>query len=119
MLEVAQLLGVYATLYGVVEMHGSAAMFRWIGGVIAAADATPGASVACVRSHELAVHVGDQLQAPVLTVTARRDAAHEVLLDVRDLSGAMATVRTFSGTPVQVGERVQVVVHHARIFPGH
>jgi len=118
-LEVAELLGVYATLHGAVEMHGTSAMFRWIGGVIPAADASPGAAVACVRSHELEVHVGDQLQAPVLTVSARRDAAHEVLLDVSDVSGAMAMVRTVSGTPVQVGERVQVVVHHARIFPGH
>jgi len=118
-LEVAQLLGVYATLLGVVERHGVAAKFRWIGGVIPAADTTPGAAVACVRSHELEVRVGDQLHAPVLTVTARRDAAHEVLLDVRDVSGAMATVRTVSGTQVQVGEQVQVVVHHARIFSGH
>jgi ABC-type sulfate/molybdate transport systems ATPase subunit len=118
-LDVAQLLGVYATLGGVVERGSLGIVFRWIGGVLPAADAEPGTAVACIRAHELEVRIGDQLHAPVLTVVARRDAAQYVVLDVRDVSGAGATLRTSSGTVVQLGDQVQVVVHHARIFAAH
>jgi len=118
-LDVAQLLGIYATLGGAVEPGTDGMVFRWIGGVLPAPGAAPGPSVACVRSHELDVRLGDQLDAPVLTVDVRRDAAHEVLLDVRDAAGALASLRTAIGTVAQPGDRVQVTVHHARVFAEH
>ena len=116
-LTVAELLGVYAELPGVVERGARGPQFRWIGGTIDAAAATPGSAIACVRSHEVEVHTDGQRQAPMLTVTGRRDTAHEVLLDLRDRSGSSATVRVISTTPVRVGDVVQVLIHHARIFP--
>ena len=119
-LSVAQLLGVFAELPGVVEQGDFVApRFRWIGGEIEAPGVTAGEAVACVRSHEVEVHVADQQTAPVLTVTARREAAHEVLLELRDVSDATVTVRAPGTTSARVGDRVQVVLRHARLFPTH
>jgi putative spermidine/putrescine transport system ATP-binding protein len=112
-LHVARLLGVYMELDGQVAQGA----FRWIGGTIQAPGAHEGAAVACVRSHEVEVLAGvDDADRPLLEVTGRRDTAHEVLLDLRDASGAIATVRVSGAVAAHPGHRVQVTVRHARIF---
>ncbi|MES3034743.1 MAG: ABC transporter ATP-binding protein [Gemmatimonadota bacterium] len=118
-LTAAQLLGVYAELAGVVEQEAGRSRFRWLGGVIDASGLEPGPTIACVRSHELEVHTAGTQASPVLSVMARRDAAHEVLLDLRDAAGATVTVRAPSHTRATLGDAVQVVVRHARFFPTH
>lgn len=118
-LAVAQLLGVYAELPGVVEEVEGVLRFRWLGGVIEAPGTERGKAMACVRSHELDVFISDTLEAPVLTVVSRRDAAHEVLLELRDASGATVTVRVANTTRVCEGNGVQVCVRHARLFNRH
>lgn len=119
-LQVAQLLGVFAEVQGLVEhcegTAPSATHFRWIGGAIGSPGMLPGPAVACIRSHEVEVHHGEALDAPVLVVTGRRDAVHEVLLDLRDASGATVALRAPSTATAAVGDRVQVTVRHARLF---
>ncbi len=115
-LSVAQLLGVYAELPGVAERDAQGSRFRWIGGVLEAPDAEPGQAVACARSYEVEIHDGGSLDVPALTVVARRDAAHEVVLDLRDAAGATVTVRAPNGTGASVGDVVQVLLRHARLF---
>lgn len=118
-LTVAQLLGVYAELPGVVERDANVSRFRWIGGVLEAPNVESGKAVACVRSHELELRVGSDLDVPELTVVARRDAAHEVLLELRDPSGATVTVRVANTTRVCEGDGVQLRIRHARFFNCH
>jgi len=115
--SVARLLGVFAELPGVVE-EGSAggSRFRWIGGDVDIPESLAGRAIACVRAHEVELSTDGTRAAPVLTVTGRRDAAHEVLLDLRDASGAVATVRVLSSTTATVGDRVQVAIRHPRLF---
>ena len=120
-LDAARLLGAYSELRGVVTM-GSSPMFVWMGGHLPAPGLLSGDAVACVRPHELELHGADSLSAldaPVLTVARRRDAAHDVLLDLQDADGARATVGVTSATQAQPGDRVQVQVRHARFFPAH
>ena len=117
-LDVAQMLGVFAELPGEVQRGtGGASRFRWIGGAFDCSALAPGKAVACVRAHEVEVHRGTGLDAPVLTVTARRDAAHEVLLDMSDGVGGSVTIRAGSDSPAQVEDRVLVQIRHARVFP--
>ncbi|HYW52071.1 MAG TPA: ABC transporter ATP-binding protein [Gemmatimonadaceae bacterium] len=118
MLQTARLLGVFSEIRGVVT-HETALQFTWIGGRLAAPGLDAGDAVACVRSHEVDLRPGDvpgALDASVLTVTRRRDAAHEVLLELHDAAGAPVTLRVASDSLVQAGDRVQVQVRHARIF---
>lgn len=121
-LDAARLLGVYAELRGTVST-GASPVFTWVGGQLPAPGHQAGAAVACVRSHELALHGADTHagapDAPVLTVTRRRDTAHEVLLDLRDAADAQETVRVSGSTAAQPGDRVQVAIRHARLFPTH
>ncbi len=116
-LALARLLGLYAELPGVVEPGAAGLRFRWIGGCVDAGDARTGAAVACVRAHELAVTPGDQLDATVLVVVARRETAHGALVELRDAAGASVTVRVPADVTVAVGDRVQVAVRHVRLFP--
>ncbi|MDZ7629779.1 MAG: ABC transporter ATP-binding protein [Gemmatimonadaceae bacterium] len=115
-LETARLLGVYAEVAGTVVGDGAGATFHWIGGVIPAAGATPGPTVACVRSHEVRVHPGDLADAPRLAVVERREAAQDTQLVVQSVSGVKATVRVGSGVLVPQDRVVQIVIHRARFF---
>jgi hypothetical protein len=115
-LQVARVLGVYAEISGAVIETEAGTVFRWIGGELLAPGARAGDAVACVRSHEVRLHRGDQLDAPTLTVVARSDSAHDTLLTVQDATGARAAVRVGSGSAVIVGDVVQLVLRQARIF---
>jgi putative spermidine/putrescine transport system ATP-binding protein len=119
-LAVAQLLGVFAEVPGMVDRtdHGTP-RFRWAGGVMPAPEVSQGSAVACVRSHDVEVNVAGAAGAPVLIVAGRRDAAHEVMLDLADASGQRVTVRAPSTTAARVGDQVQVMLRHARIYPTH
>ncbi len=116
-LETARVLGVYAEVHGEAFASPSGNVFRWIGGELPAPQAAVGSAVACVRSHEVQLHRGNQLDLPALTVTALREGAHGAVLTVRNPLGAEASVRIGSGAPVGVSEVVQVTLRHARIFP--
>ncbi len=119
-LAVAQLLGVFAEVPGVVERtDDGASRFRWAGGAIKAAGVAPGSAIACVRSHDVDVSAAGSAEAPVLTVTGRRDAVHEVMLDVSDPSGRLVTMRVPGTTAARVGDRVQITLRHARIYSTH
>jgi putative spermidine/putrescine transport system ATP-binding protein len=116
-LAVAQLLGVFAEVPGVVERTDDGApRFRWVGGAMPAPRVAPGSAVACVRSHDVEVNAAGASEAPVLTVTARRDAAHEVMLDLSDPSGGLVTLRAPSLTAARAGDQVQLTLRHARIY---
>ncbi len=114
-LETARLLGVYAEIHGTVS-DDSSELFYWIGGAIPAAGVPSGATVACVRAHEVSVRPGAALSAPLLTVAERRDGAHESLLTVRTDSGETATVRVGSGVAVTPGDVIQLAITQARFF---
>ncbi len=116
-LETARVLGVYAEFDGEVCASPSGNLFRWIGGSVSAPLVAVGGAVACVRSHEVQLHRGNQLDVPALTVTSLRDGARDAVLTVRHSLGEEATLRVGSGTSVGVGEVVQVTLRHARIFP--
>jgi ABC-type sulfate/molybdate transport systems ATPase subunit len=117
-LGVARLLGVFAELSGTVEPgRDGVPRFRWIGGAFEAIESPPGPAVACVRAHQLEVLPDGTLDAPALSVTRRQDAAHEVVLEVRDASNDVATLRTPASTGARVADRVQVLIRHACVFP--
>lgn len=114
-LEVARLLGVYSEIAGVVRVHGSVSVFDWIGGSVQTDGMTSGAAIACVRASEVDVVPGDERNAPVLTVTERRNGAHESVLTVRNAEGASASVRVGSSVVADAGTQVQLVLRHARL----
>ncbi len=118
-LETARVLGVYAEIDGEVCASPSGNLFRWIGGAVPAGNVEIGRAVACVRSHEVQLHRGNQLNAPALTVTSLREGARDAVLGVRNALGEEASLRIGSGTSVGISEVVQVTLRHARIFPSH
>ena len=115
-LETARLLGVYAEIPGTVR-ESDGLVFQWIGGSVPAIGAVPGRVVACVRSHELTIGRGDQMDAPVLTVVERKEKAHETRLTLQSIAGEVLVVRTGSGNGAAVGDLVQVAITNARFFP--
>jgi hypothetical protein len=79
-----------------------------------------GPAVACVRAHDVEVHASGERQAPLLTVVGRREAAHEVLLDLRDPSDPsdrVVTLRVPGGSDAHVGDHVQIAWRTARLYP--
>jgi putative spermidine/putrescine transport system ATP-binding protein len=118
-LGVARLLGVYAEIRGEIVTAGNAFEFRWPGGSFPAREMSPGRAVACVRPHELVVQRSDATDHDALTVTARRDGAHDALLDVRSASGDTTRVRVALGCVAAIGDLVTVTLTRASLFPLH
>lgn len=115
-LDVARLLGVFTEIEGAVVNRNGVPRFEWIGGAIPAADVGEGSAVACARAHELALHTASDGERPVLLVTARREAPHELSIEVQSEAGSSATLRLGPGTSVMPGDRVQCTVTNARVF---
>ena len=115
-LATARLLGIYAEVPGSIVPTAYGAEFRWIGGSFAAAEQPAGAAVACLRAHDVQLRSADRLDAGALTVVARSDAAHDVLLVVRDANDGSVQLRVSHGANVAVGDAVHVTLPNARIF---
>jgi iron(III) transport system ATP-binding protein len=121
-LATARLLGVFSEVRGTVVQTASGAEFQWLGGVLMPGDvvagaAVAGAVVACVRAHDVHVCAADRLEHGVLTVLARRDAAHDVSLTLRDANDATVQLRVALGTLADIGDAVHVRLVNARLFP--
>lgn len=112
-LEAARLVGVFAELEGEVRDD---ARFHWIGGSVAAHGVRRGRTIACVRAHEVRLLSDSAVETHALTVSERRESAHDVSLVVRDDEGRLAKIRVGTGTAVAVGDRIRVVVDRARFF---
>jgi len=115
-LDVARLLGVFTEIPGAVVNRNGVPRFEWIGGAIPAAGFGEGSAIACVRAHELALGPTCDGEQPVLLVTARREAPHELSIEVQSEAGSSATLRLGLGTSVMPGDRVQCTVTNARLF---
>lgn len=111
-LSAARLLGVFAEVSG--QVHDG--QFRWIGGVIDAPGVTDGPAVACCRAHAVALSPAPTHAANTLTLTARREGAHDTVLELCDALGAVVSLRVPSNATVQVGDRVAVTLQRATIF---
>ena len=109
-LDTATLLGVFSEIRGEVRDDEC---FHWLAGSVPAAGVRPGDAVACVRAHELYLQRND---IDGLTVTDRRESAHELTVTVRNDAGAEATVRVSSGTEICVNDRVTIKINRARFF---
>ncbi|MCC7052804.1 MAG: ABC transporter ATP-binding protein [Gemmatimonadaceae bacterium] len=121
-LHVAQLLGVYAELPGVVVPSESGARFEWIGGSVAVPACAAGAATACLRAHDvdvLPMDAGDERHA--VRVLERRDMAHEsqLIVGVDDEPGSSTpvTLRVPMVTVARPGDRVRVLLRSPRVFP--
>lgn len=114
--DVARVLGVYSELHGVVGGSRSAPTFRWCGGEIAAPATPLGRTALFVRSHEVQVSRAGRGNVPDLTVTARQERAHDVLLTLRGERGEQTAVRVASGTTATLGDVVQLSFTTARFF---
>ena len=112
-LEAARLVGVFAELEGEVRDD---ARFHWIGGSVAAHGVRRGRTIACVRAHEVRLLSDSAVETHALTVSERRESAHDVSLVVRDHEDGRATIRVETGVAVAVGDRVRVVIDRARFF---
>lgn len=116
-LVTARLLGVYAEVSGTIVQGADGAAFRWIGGTVATSARPSGDAVACMRAHDVQLHAADRSAPGALTVVSRSEAAHEVLLILRDSTDSAVQLRVTHGTPVSVADVVQVTLTNARIFP--
>ena len=114
--DAARLLGVFTELAGEIREDGH---FHWLGCRIPAESMPEGRAVAFVRPHELRVERVTGVNVSSLVVTGRRDTAHDVSLTGRAEGGETVSVRTASGSDVQVGDSFVVHIDRARFFPAH
>jgi ABC-type sulfate/molybdate transport systems ATPase subunit len=114
--HVAQLLGIYSRVSGTVVLTGGAPVFRWLGGDVTAPGMPSGPTLAFVRPHEVQVFRGERHDIPTLSVMARHERAHDVLLTLCNDTGEQASLRVASGTDAAPGDRLQLSFRTARFF---